>query len=48
MVPTGLSANLLPATAQVYSALDDIVGTLSESDKAQIFGGTAQQFYGLS
>ena len=34
--------------AQVYSALDDIVGTLSKTDKAQIFGGTAQKFYGLT
>ena len=33
--------------SQVYSALDEIVGTLGETDKAQIFGGTAQKFYRL-
>ena len=34
--------------ARVHSALDEIVGTLSQSEKAQIFGGTAQSFYKLS
>ena len=34
--------------AQVHSALDEIVGALSPSDRAQIFGGTAQSFYKLN
>ena len=32
---------------QVYRALADIVGPLSESETANIFGNTAAAFYGL-
>src|SRR5262249_43320072 len=34
--------------AQVHAALQDALGSLSESEQALIFGGTAQCFYNLS
>ena len=33
---------------QVYNTLVEVVGPVSKTEKAQIFGGTAQKFYGLS
>jgi L-fuconolactonase len=33
--------------AQVHQALRDALGPLSDSERAQIFGGTAARFYGL-
>ncbi len=33
---------------QVYKALQDLLTSLSESERAQIFGGTASRFYNLS
>lgn len=32
---------------QVYSALVQVIGTVSEAEREMIFGGTAQKFYGL-
>jgi L-fuconolactonase len=32
---------------QVFDALTDALGPLSEGDRAQVFGGTAARFYGL-
>lgn len=34
--------------AEVYGALDQALGSLSESERAAIFGGTAARFYGLA
>ena len=33
---------------QVFEALQDALGPLSDSDRAEIFGGTATRFYGLA
>ena len=33
---------------QVYAAMDDLLGGLSESERGCIFGGTAARFYGIA
>ncbi len=32
---------------QVYEALVEVIGPISETEKQMIFGGTAAKFYGL-
>ncbi|MCP4784627.1 MAG: amidohydrolase family protein [Fuerstiella sp.] len=32
---------------QVYNALGEVLGSISETERSQIMGGTAQKFYGL-
>jgi L-fuconolactonase len=38
---------LAASYGEVYAALDEIVGTLSDDEKAAVFGLTAQKFYGV-
>ena len=33
---------------QVIGAAREVLGSLSEAEQAQVFGGTAKKFYGLS
>jgi len=33
---------------EVYDSLRELLGPLSETERAQIFGGTARQFYRLA